>query len=171
MSDFDTLVSLTSSIVNPQIREFTKSFLLDSPGYFRTVPASSSGKYHPKYCLGEGGLVKHTIAATKILKYIIGLKYFNGTLTANDKDRMLSAVILHDTRKQGNSEGHTVKEHEVIAKNAIDETLGIPQSRIGRLVETHMGEWGTEEPKTIQEFLVHLADYLASRKEIEVDVQ
>ena len=36
------------------------------PEYFFEVAASSTGKYHPVYALGVGGLVRHTIAAVEI---------------------------------------------------------------------------------------------------------
>ena len=42
-------------------------YLIDSlPDYFFEVAAASTGKYHPKYAQGEGGLVRHTKAAVKI---------------------------------------------------------------------------------------------------------
>ena len=36
------------------------------PDYFYEVPASSTGKYHPSYSLGEGGLLRHSKAAMRI---------------------------------------------------------------------------------------------------------
>ena len=37
------------------------------PDYFFEVPASSTGKYHPDFALGDGGLVRHTKAAVRLL--------------------------------------------------------------------------------------------------------
>ncbi len=48
------------------VREFAKYCVNNLPEYFFTVPASSSGKYHPSYALGDGGLVRHTKAAVTI---------------------------------------------------------------------------------------------------------
>ena len=36
------------------------------PDYWYSVPASSTGKYHPEYALGEGGLLRHSKAAMRI---------------------------------------------------------------------------------------------------------
>ena len=36
------------------------------PDYFFLIPASSSGKYHPKFALTNSGLVKHTKVAVRI---------------------------------------------------------------------------------------------------------
>ena len=36
------------------------------PDYFFEVPASSTGKYHPSFSLGDGGLVRHTKVAVRI---------------------------------------------------------------------------------------------------------
>ena len=36
------------------------------PDYFFRVAASSTGKYHPAFSLGEGGLLRHTKAAVRI---------------------------------------------------------------------------------------------------------
>ena len=36
------------------------------PEYFFEVPASSTGKYHPEYALGDGGLLRHSKAAMRI---------------------------------------------------------------------------------------------------------
>ena len=36
------------------------------PNYFFEVPASSTGKYHPEFALGDGGLIRHTKVAVRI---------------------------------------------------------------------------------------------------------
>lgn len=42
---------------------------------------------------------------------------------------------------------------------------------IADLVSTHMGEWGKfSKIETDLQFLVHLADYLASRKTLTIDL-
>lgn len=49
----------------PTCRKFVQTMLPAVPPYFYTVPASSTGKYHPRYTLGSGGLLRHTKAAIK----------------------------------------------------------------------------------------------------------
>ena len=36
------------------------------PDYWFSEAASSTGKYHPEYALGEGGLLRHSKAAMRI---------------------------------------------------------------------------------------------------------
>ena len=44
-------------------------YLIDGlPDYFFEVPASSTGKYHPSYALGEGGLTREVRAINLIEK-------------------------------------------------------------------------------------------------------
>ena len=48
------------------LKVFATWCLNQLPDYFYEVAASSTGKYHPSYALGDGGLVRHTIAAVRI---------------------------------------------------------------------------------------------------------
>lgn len=168
MKDYDTLLKVIKLIQSQVIRDFVTDFLdTKVPEYFKTIPASSSGKYHPCTSLGEGGLVRHTIAAVKIGFYIVNLQHLN--LTQEEKDYVIAALILHDTFKQGygKGEGYTTQDHEIIASNEIEKE-GFKQ--LADLVKTHMGQWGKfSKIETQLQFYVHLADYLASRKQIVVD--
>jgi len=49
-----------SQMTDSKAKEFTKQCLEKLPEYFFEVPASTTGKYHPEFSLGEGGLVRHT---------------------------------------------------------------------------------------------------------------
>ena len=55
-----------SYIKDDKIRENAKIILNHLPDYFYEVQAASTGKYHPKYALGEKGLVRHVKAAVNI---------------------------------------------------------------------------------------------------------
>lgn len=149
------------------------------PDYFFMVEASSTGKYHPDYALGEGGLLRHTKAAVRIgyellLNPAIGDKY-----TDNEKDLMLMGLILHDGLKKGKEEArYTLFNHPILMANYIEEekdNLSInDQERklVMDVIKTHMGPWTTdyegnevlEKPKTKYQNFVHMCDYLASRK-------
>jgi len=158
------------------------------PEYFFQIPASSSGKYHPWYSLGYGGLVRHTKAAVKIAADLLNLEQY----LSLDADAIIAALILHDTFKQGKEEsGHTVGEHPLIASKTIRwwvyDTLPKEQQasfiKLCSLIESHMGEWNYVEhddderstfmpkPKSEEEKFVHMCDYLASRKYLIVEVQ
>lgn len=161
--DYEKLIKLTSLIDNQKIRDYTVQELNKAPQYFRVVPASSSGKYHPKYALGKGGLVRHTIAVVKIANDICSLEFLR--IEPLMRDKILSACFLHDTRKQGMTDadsGHTVKDHAKLASEVIED------QEISRMVLAHMGQWGRNKPGNMPQFIVHLADYLGSRKHIEV---
>ena len=48
-----------NDIKDAKLQAFAVKLLTNAPDYFFTVPASSSGKYHPYFAREEGGLVKH----------------------------------------------------------------------------------------------------------------
>src|SRR3712207_7076086 len=80
------------AIKDISIKQFTIKALESLPEYFWEVPASSTGKYHPQYALGEGGLARHTKGAVKI-----ALELFNNhtvqDFTSIQKDMIISALL------------------------------------------------------------------------------
>ena len=66
-------------IKNEQIKNFIRDFLKQVPDYFFKTAASSTGKYHPSYALGEGGLVRHTKAAVRIAYELFRINFLNTT--------------------------------------------------------------------------------------------
>jgi hypothetical protein len=172
-------------IKSEKIRDFVVKALEATPDYFFSIPASSTGKYHPGYALGDGGLVRHTRACARIAVELFRMEMFN-YLSDNDKDIILASLILHDTRKNGDGSGkYTVTEHPILAKFSLDNNpdlnkLLIPEELelITNNIKTHMGQWTKdfktgeevlEKPKTRMQNLVHLVDYLASRKCLEMN--
>lgn len=172
MNDFETLKKMTGYIKNKELKSLVDRFLEEKiPDYFLKIPASSTGKCHPSYTLGEGGLVRHTIAAVKIANYLMSIDCSIDVLglSAEDMDNVIAALILHDSFKQGIvQDGYTVKDHALIAAEQVKEAFG--ETPIYSLILTHMGQWGDVKPRSIPESIVHFADYLASRKTITVDV-
>lgn len=168
-------------------REIAIKSLFKAPDYFWYAPASSSGKYHPKSSLGVGGLVRHTKSAFAISEELLQHPMY-GSFEDDEKDCIRVAILLHDVVKQGTDVegGHTVFEHPLLVRNTVcpwDDgefaTLDMFSAwdTICSLIETHMGVWTSnrqgeeilECPRTEMQRFVHLADYLASRKCIEVD--
>ena len=89
------------------------------PDYFFTIPASSSGKYHPKFALTNNGLVKHTKVAVRIA---IDLFETINNFSDNDKDLIIIALIMHDGLKKGKEEGTGTKhEHPLLVSQMIME--------------------------------------------------
>lgn len=183
--DWTEIVKIASDLKSPFLREFVLGFLdTEVPDYFAEVPASSSGKYHPAESLGYGGLCRHTIAVAKVVMELGRVSFFK--FTAFDKELLIAAALLHDSFKQGSPcEGHTIKQHPRVAvdhllaygKKISDEQTdphkkesAIRISRqIASLVLTHMGEWGNNGINNNAQLVLHLADLVASRKNIKVE--
>ena len=149
------------------------------PDYFFMEPASSTGKYHPKYALGEGGLLRHTKAATRIGYELLGDLSIGKKYASREKDLMLMALLLHDGFKKGLvEERYTRFDHPLIASKVIMdnyEKVGLSSEDatfISDAIKTHMGDYTTdyngnevlEKPQTKYQNFVHMCDYLASRK-------
>lgn len=166
-----------SYIADPEIREFAKVLLENADDYFFTVPASSSGKYHPSFALGNGGLVRHTKAVAYFVNEFIRPEMEFGTVDRRDADLLIVAAIAHDIKKQGDGiEGHTVKEHPTLASKFVQHVFdeyefdGVTQSDIDfirNVVESHMGPWQNPKPSSRHQLILFYADFIASRKEIK----
>ena len=74
----ETFEQELSLIQDAERRLFVSRCLENVADYFFEVPASSTGKYHPEYSLGRGGLVRHTKAAVKIANNMLQLNMFTG---------------------------------------------------------------------------------------------
>ena len=58
-------------VQNEKMSEFAKYYFSEFvPNYFWEIGASSSGKYHPTFSQGKGGLVRHTKAVVMVLRSI-----------------------------------------------------------------------------------------------------
>ncbi|MFA5558673.1 MAG: HD domain-containing protein [Methanofastidiosum sp.] len=183
MDRLETFKTELAYIKNPKIKEFTEKVLLEVPDYFFNIPASSTGKYHPAFSLGEGGLSRHVKAAIRIAVDMLSLEMFN-KYSEDEKDIIISSLILHDCAKNGISGGrYSITEHPLIMadfiagkeeycslleKDVLDKILGC--------IRTHMGEFVKDyktkkevlpKPQSKLENIVHLADYLSSRKYFE----
>ena len=171
-------------IINPKVKEFTEKAIQSLPDYFFSVPASSTGKYHPTYALGEGGLVRHVRAVIRIAVQLYNLEMFNH-FTEYEKDLMLSALFLHDGAKSGIPQSNfTVAEHPTIVADYIlnnpELNTILPIEDMELLlggIRTHMGQWNLNfqkqevlpKPRTKFQNFIHLADYLGSRKMLEMN--
>lgn len=149
------------------------------PDYFWTIPASSTGKYHPKVSQQPGGLVNHTLLAHTILKRILEIDYYRQQFTSRERELLEVAILLHDGLKKGIPEGkYTVHEHPTLMANLIRNTEGLPPQDIVFLadaIESHMGQFTTAKyspyvlplPQTPAQRLIHLADYLSASQDLE----
>ena len=170
-------------IKNERIRKSAEALIEMIPDYFFEVPASSSGKYHPSFSGGEGGLLRHTKVATIIGNEILSLEYTNNLFTRDEKDIMLLGIMLHDTQKLGASkEKYTRFDHPILASSFVEENKEKTEltekeiELLKRVIASHMGQWNTSnysdielpKPSDKYEFFVHMFDYLSSKKFLDV---
>ena len=169
-----------SYIVNEDVRESLAIMLDKVPDYFFNIPAASTGKYHPAFAQGDGGLVRHTKAAVRMAYELFGIYKF----PQRTKDLIIMALVLHDSVKKGEDESkYTLFDHPLIAGEFIKkykDELKLTKEDIDFLVEciaSHMGRFNTSEysdvilpiPKTPEQKFVHMCDFLASRKVINIE--
>ncbi len=170
-------------IKNNKYKEEAKKLIELLPDYFFEIPASSTGKYHPNFAQGEGGLVRHTKVAVRMCYELANNNSIGYSFTSDEKDLMIIALIMHDGLKSGlPKEKYTRVDHPLLAANLIrdnKENLKLTNGEIefiAQTIETHMGEWNTDFngnevlplPKNKYQRFVHMCDFLASKKFIEV---
>lgn len=169
-------------IPDASIRQLAAAVLLAAPDCFWTMPAATTGKYHPAISLGTGGLVRHTKAVVRLTLHLLNMA---GTPEeSSDYSLAIAAALLHDCCKKNDSETYTAFNHPTRAAQLIEQTaatmppscwLNASQLRaLCAIVESHMGRWNVDprtgatlpKPLTGLQRLVHTADYLASRKDV-----
>lgn len=180
----DAFRSELELIKNENIKKTAKVLINLLPSYFFEVPASSSLKYHPKYACGKHGLYLHVKAAVKIAYELLTLEMYQNIFTDEEKDLIILALILHDGLKKGIiEEEHTRFDHPLLMTNFIIENkdkLFLNNNQLEILtsaIKTHMGQWiydykGNkilEKPKSKVQKFVHLCDYLASRRFLNIE--
>ena len=179
----ETLKEELEYIQNTRIKKAGEVLIDLVPDYFFKVPASSTGKYHPSFSQGEGGLLRHTKVATRIGKEVLSLEYTNDLFTNDEKDLLLLAIMLHDTQKLGDpEERYTRFDHPILAASFIEnnkEKTELTNEEIDllkRIISSHMGQWNISnysrvelpKPHDKYEFFVHMCDYLSSKKFLDV---
>jgi len=155
----DLLGRAIEYVKNKELRKFIKDFLENYvPEYFWTIPASSSGKYHPEDTRSECGLIRHIKYTIQIARTLF--KYVN--FTNDEKDTILTALLLHDCFKLGyesSSNKYTTHDHPIICQNEILEWLEFNDYEdkplvtdlktrkeiawLAELIGTHMGKFTT----------------------------
>jgi hypothetical protein len=119
------------------------------------------------------------------LNHILTIDCYKNNFTPRERDLLRVAGIMHDSRKSGNDEDYaqnklTKFDHPILAANEVRSITGfIPVEEVelvASMVESHMGQWNIDKrsnmvlplPENNCQKLLHLADYLASRKDVEV---
>ena len=176
---------------NEDIKIFAQQCIDTIPTYFWTVPASSSKKYHGAAYVTEGGLARHTLALCRIMNHLFSIDCVKNQYTSRERDLLRIAGLMHDTRKSGSQEDYekskyTKFDHPLLASNEIarvwndysGKKMSIEEVKLIRsVIESHMGQFNTDKrhpdvvlpiPQDKYQIIVHICDYLASRKDIEI---
>ena len=167
------------NIESEDLRDFVRWFFDAHVGaWFWASGASASGKYHPRFARGEGGLVRHTRAAAMVCEELLRMSSY-AYMKAEYKDFARVAILLHDTRKYGGADTEDkdcYKAHGALAAADVAlawfEFFGTPCPELLTLaIKAHMGQWvedRDDRPFTNIDRLVHLSDYIASRDFIDI---
>ena len=128
---------ILNTFENEDIKEFAVVLLDNLPEYIWHVGASSTGKYHPQYSLGEGGLMRHQIAVVRFLNFFFELEQYRNVINSRQRDLMRIAGFVHDGRKSGSQEDFekskfTKFNHPELMVNTIKSYTG----KIGSLYMT-----------------------------------
>jgi hypothetical protein len=172
-------------IEDNRLKEDAKYLVSHLPDYFFEVDASSTGKYHPKYAQGDGGLSRHVKSACKFAYELLSNPIVGKPYGSRDKDLIIIALLIHDGLKYGNGkkEKYTRFDHPILASNYIKENkknLNMTDDdieKVANAVASHMGPWNVNSysdvvlpiPRAPMEKFVHMCDYLASRRFINLD--
>lgn len=176
------------SVQDENVKKFMEQCIETIPEYWYTVPASSTGKYHPNYALGNGGLMRHTIALLRFFDRLVRNTMYGSPFTNREMDLLRVACLMHDSRKSGSDEDFAISkytkfDHPILAANVVRsiETEYITDEEkemIANAIESHMGQWNVDTygkskvelplPTNKYQKIVHLVDYLAAQKGVEV---
>lgn len=186
-------------IKNEKLRRYVTLVLTSCVhDYNFTGPASSSGKYHPEHELGEGGLLRHTKCVVKFAQEIMRgfIEYDNAdkadeiiaACILHDMDKYNETYIEtthsdHPVTMMNKVLGFINNHNEYISGN---DTYQFNQKlyNIARLIGSHSGRWkeiysyengsrtlvgNMPYPETKDQWVVHMADLMASRKWVHVN--
>jgi uncharacterized protein (DUF3820 family) len=176
------------AVQNKEVKRFMEQCIDTIPDYWFNVPASSTGKYHPNYALGNGGLMRHTIAMLRFFERLVRNDLYGKSFTKKELDLLRVACLMHDSRKSGSDEDfkklkYTRFDHPILAADVVRsiKTKFISDKEkeiIATAIESHMGQWNIDTskrcktvlplPKNKYQKIVHLVDYLAAMKGCEI---
>lgn len=154
-------------IQNDTLKDIVRDTLNAAPQCIQIIPASFSGRYHPKADLGDGGLVCHVRTVTALAYSLMDSDCFKDICFGTDakvdyedlviyQDAAIAACILHDCMKSDDSPKHsTVFDHplkaanlfkEIARKYITDENMEYMKKVVPLIhgaISSHMGKWNT----------------------------
>ena len=180
--------------MKPVLCKFALELVDSVPDYFWTDASSSSGLHHPSFGLGVGGLARHSLMTYRWLKLLLeaneqdmsefvpgmalaalfhdcckrGMPGDIDTEHTKFEHPFFSAKFVLDKAEKFAKDNKDFIDKTVEDEDIFKKDIAVAVSAI----ETHMGRWNTSKdsqvvlpkPKTAIQYMVHLADYIASRK-------
>ena len=169
-----TIAFVLSLVVSPSLRAKARKLWNNAPAYFFHDAASSSGKYHPSFDLGDGGVMRHSL----LVAYFAHEIATAWGMSQKEIDLAVIAGLIHDMWKRGFEGGeHTAFEHPLYAAQYVREMFpgDADMELVAQAIESHMGKWNTSKysdavlpvPQTMLQLCVSAADMTASRKVLD----
>lgn len=169
---------IINQIHDEKIKKFVRACLSEMPEAFLEMPASTSGKYHPKEATEKGGLVWHVQRACWF-----GFHLMQANKLDNDDikgDIILASLLLHDIGKKEHYKNYwEYVDHPKTGAKMIEKHKHMLPERVFKLIQGcvlhHMGPFGGKFFKkdmskyNLLEIIVYFADYLSSIKELTVN--
>lgn len=173
--------SVLNEFETEELRLFCEDLLEQQLDMNFTMMSSTSAKYHNKTQCQPGGQAYHVLMVGTVMNYILGLEYIQNKFKPKQRDCMRIAALCHDICKTNGGQ-YTVHEHpilsgEYVEKTPVEHDIDIRLKQyINRLCQSHSGQWTESKkssvilpkPESDDQFIVHLADYLASRANIDM---
>ena len=132
--------------------------------------------------------MRHTIALLRFFNRLVRNTMYGSPFTNREMDLLRVACLMHDSRKSGSDEDFAISkytkfDHPILAANVVrsieTEYITVEEKElIANAIESHMGQWNVDTygksnvelplPTNKYQKIVHLVDYLAAQKGIEV---
>lgn len=177
VSAFERGSKFLALITDEPLRSLASAFWEEAPDYFFVIPASSTGMYH--WAAHLGGLFDHVLMGMQCA-YELAATF---ELSAFERDIAIVAIAGHDCLKYGlDYDKRYFDMHPFLPRSHYAYTKHIVSVDVWEIVmcaiERHMGSlksglWtsaGGLIPETDIEKVVHLADFMSSRKKITMEV-
>lgn len=175
--------------INKDYQNLARYIFDNLDDYWFIKPASSTGKYHPKFNNGIGGLARHTLNVCMWWQQLYRA-FEKELMSFSGRDDMydlgIIACIFHDAKKYGDAEEnsrYTKSDHDVRSMEWFLEQVKLYEdihdtlfdnhaiNYIVNAIDHHNGPWSTHgAPRTIFEKLIFIADYASSQKIHEMEV-
>ena len=167
-----------------EIRLYCEDMIGLIPDDSLVLPSSTSLKYHNERQCRIFGNAYHLVMVAEICNYLLGLEHnMNKFPRPKQRDCIRTSSILHDAVKLGfNGSQHSLFQHPILAADWVKETVVEHDIRpelkeyIAKMCASHSGQWNTSnrskevlpKPETEEQMLIHTADYLSSRANIDM---